>query len=321
MDYRALVAGLLAGSGLMAAAKKAPELRDRYAVVNGVRLHYVMAGKGPLIVFLHGFPEFWYAWKNQLAVFGQGQLAVAPDMRGYNLSAKPAEVDQYQMKYLIEDIRALAVHLGHRKFILVGHDWGGAVAWAFAMAHPEYLEKLVIVNAPHPGVFMRLLREDAKQQQASQYMLMFRGPQAEAVLSANHYASLVSIVLGAGLKSGIFTEDDKKAYIEAWSQPGALTGGLNYYRAAQVGPPQPNTQIPAGAAPADSVPAPASLAVRVPTLVIWGEKDTALLRENLDGLDQFVPNLTIKRIPEGTHWVVHERPDEVNRYIHEFIGK
>jgi epoxide hydrolase 4 len=323
VDYRALSIGVLALAGitLMAEPKKAPELKDHYAEVNGVQLHYVSAGKGPLIIFLHGFPEFWYEWKNQLAVFGQDHLAVAPDMRGYNLSAKPTEVDQYQVKYLIEDVRALAAHLGHKKFTLVAHDWGGAVAWALASAHPESIEKLVIVNAPHPGVFARLLAEDPKQQQASQYMLMFRSPQAEAALSANHYALLVNIVLGAGLQNGVFNEEDKKAYIEAWSQPGALTGGLNYYRAAQIGPPPASEGSAKTASSGNFGVDPARLTVNVPTLVIWGEKDTALLTSNLDGLDQFVPQLTIKRIPDGTHWVIHEKPDEVNGYIREFIRK
>ena len=304
---------------MTAEAKNAPKLVDHYAEVNGVRLHYVSAGKGPLIIFLHGFPEFWYEWKNQLAEFGKDHLAVAPDMRGYNLSAKPADVDQYQMKYLMEDVRAFAAHLGYQKFTLVAHDWGGAVAWVLASQHPEILDKLVIVNAPHPGVFARLLSGDPQQQQASQYMLMFRSPQAEAALSANQYALLVGIVLGPGLKNGVFTEDDKKAYIDAWSQPGALTGGLNYYRAAQVGPPQPGAT--AAATPANFSADPASLTVKVPTLVIWGEKDTALTTKNLDGLDQFVPNLTIKRIPDGSHWVIHEKPDEVNGYIREFLRK
>ncbi len=298
--------------------EKAPMLQDQYAEVNGVRLHYVKAGKGPLIVFLHGFPEFWYEWKHQLEDFGKDHLAVAPDMRGYNLSAKPSEVDQYQMKYLVEDVRALADHLGHKKFVLVGHDWGGAVAWSFAISHPEYLEKLVIVNAPHPGVFMRELRDNPAQQKASQYMLMFRGEKAEETLSANDYALLVGAVLGAGLKSGAFTEDDKKAYIEAWSKPGALTGGLNYYRAARVGPPAPASE---GASSSGNFAVdPERLMVKVPTLVIWGEKDTALLTGNLDGLDKFVPELTIKRIPEGSHWVIHERPGDVDGYIREFIG-
>src|SRR5262249_19972635 len=293
---------------------KAPMFKHEYADVNGVRLHYVTAGKGKLIMFVHGFPEFWYEWKNQLTDFGQHYQAVAPDMRGYNLSSKPAEVDQYQVKYLVEDLRALAEKLGHKKFILVAHDWGGAVAWAYAIAHPESLEKLVIINAPHPGVFQRELRENPAQQKASGYMLRFRSPEAEKTLSANNYGMLVQIVLGQGLKDAVFTEEAKNAYSDAWSQPGALTGRLNYYRAARVGPPAEGSKEPANFAGA--LP---SLEVKVPTLVIWGEKDTALLTGNLVGLDKFVPNLTIKRIPDGTHWVIHEKPALVNGYISEFI--
>ena len=316
------LSGALIGSAA-GAKKEKSVLKDKYTRVNGVRLHYVTAGKGPLILFLHGFPEFWYEWNNQLAEFGKDHQAVAPDMRGYNLSDKPSELDQYRMAVLVEDIRALADRLSHhKKFVLVGHDWGGAVAWSFAIAHPDYLEKLVIINAPHPGVFARLLASDPAQQKASQYMLMFRSEQAEKILSDNNYAALVGAVLGAGLKSGAFTEADKQAYIKAWSQPGALTGGLNYYRANRVGPP------PAGKAAVEtSTPAstgnfavdPNALTVKVPTLVIWGEKDTALLTQNLDGLDQFVPQLTIKRIADGTHWVIHEKAAEVNGDIREFI--
>jgi epoxide hydrolase 4 len=293
---------------------KAPMFKHEYADVNGVRLHYVTAGKGKLIMFVHGFPEFWYEWKNQLTEFGQNYQAVAPDMRGYNLSSKPSGVDQYQVKYMVEDLRALAEKLGHKKFTLVAHDWGGAIAWAFAIAHPDYLDKLVIINAPHPGVFQRELRENPAQQKASAYMLMFRSEQAEQTLSANNYALLVQIVLGEGLKNGVFNEADKEAYLGAWSQPGALTGGLNYYRAARVGPPAEGDANAANFAA--GLP---SLEVKVPTLVIWGEKDTALLTGNLEGLDKYVPNLTIKRIPDGTHWVIHEKPELVGGYIREFI--
>ena len=290
-------------------------ITHEYADVNGVRLHYAKAGKGKLVMFVHGFPEFWYEWKNQLMEFGQDYLAVAPDMRGYNLSSKPAELEKYQVKYMVEDLRALAEKLGHKKFTLVAHDWGGAIAWAFAIAHPDYLDKLVIVNAPHPGVFARELRENPAQQKASQYMLFFRSPQAEAQLSANNYAQLVQIVLGPGLKSGVFNEEDKKAYIEAWSQPGALTGGLNYYRASRIGPPSGEGDKEGTSFARDM----ASLTVKVPTLVIWGEKDTALLTGNLEGLDKFVPSLTIKRIPDGSHWVIHEKPELVNGYIRDFV--
>jgi pimeloyl-ACP methyl ester carboxylesterase len=297
---------------------KKPRWKDQFAEVNGVRLHYVTQGKGPLIIFLHGFPEFWYEWKDQLPEFGKDHRAVAPDMRGYNLSEKPPGVDAYQMKNLIEDVRALAEHLGYKKFVLVGHDWGGGVAWSFAIAHPEYLEKLVIVNCPHPAILARELASNPAQQKASQYMLLFRSPQAEQFLSTNNYAGLVDGVLGDGLKSGVFTDADKAAYIAAWSQPGALTGGLNYYRAANLGPPAPDA-APAGNA-AFGLEA-ANMLVKVPTLVIWGEKDTALLTGNLDGMDQFVPNLTVKRIPDGSHWVVHEKPALVNGYIREFISE
>jgi pimeloyl-ACP methyl ester carboxylesterase len=299
-------------------ALAAPPTVHETTEVNGVTLHYAKSGSGQLMLFLHGFPEFWYAWKNQLETFGADYLAVAPDMRGYNLSSKPPEVEQYRIPLLVADAHALAARLGHganRKFILVGHDWGGVVAWAYAMAHPETVEKLIIVNAPHPVIFQRELRENPAQQKASTYMLMFRGPDAEKTLSANGHEMLVRIVLGEGLKQGHFTEADKKAYLDAWSQPGALTGGLNYYRASQVGPPS-GTSPTNGAATIVT-----AVQVKVPTLVIWGEKDTALLTGNLDGLEAHVPQLTVKRIPDGTHWVIHEKPDVVNGYIREFIAR
>jgi len=289
-----------------------PVFEHRYANVNNIRLHYVQAGKGKLIMFLHGFPEFWYEWKNQLAEFGRDYLAVAPDMRGYNLSSKPAQVEQYEMKYLVGDIRALCEHLGYKTFILVGHDWGGGVAWSFAIRYPEYLEKLIIINSPHPIVFMRELRDNPAQQKASQYILVYRTQEAEGILAKDNFAVLVSSFLDEDIREGYFTEEDKRAYIEAWSQPGALTGGLNYYRAAHLGPFTNESD--------DSLSAdPALFMVRAPTLVVWGERDRWLLTGNLDGLDRYVPNLTIKRIPDGSHWVIHEKPALVNSYIREFI--
>jgi pimeloyl-ACP methyl ester carboxylesterase len=287
----------------------------RYADVNGVRLHYATAGQGKLIMFAHGFPEFWYAWKAQLAEFARDHQAVALDMRGYNLSSKPAAVEQYAVRHLVEDLRALAEALGHRRLILVGHDWGGATAWAFAIKHPEWLEKLVIINAPHPAVFARELRENPAQQEASEYMLWFRGATAEPLLSADGFARLEQAVLADLLARGAFTEADRRAYLEAWAQPGALTGGLNYYRAARVGPPARDGGPVTGTAGEFA----GDTTVRVPTLVLWGERDRALLTGNLDGLEHYVPDLTIRRIPDGTHWLVHEQPALVNRLIRDFI--
>lgn len=292
-------------------------LNDTYVNVNGIQLHCVTAGSGPLILFLHGFPDFWFEWKRQLEEFGKDHLAVAPDLRGYNLSDKPAELAQYGIRTLVEDVRGLADHFrGGSKFVLVAHDWGGVLAWAFAMAYPASLEKLVIINAPHPAIFARLLASDPEQQAASQYMLLFRSSSAEAVLSANNYALLVENVLGPRLRSGALTEADKTEYLKAWSEPGALTGGLNYYRAARLGPLSPEAAGSSNEIPTD----PAALTVEVPTQVIWGEKDTALITRNLDGLEIFVPRLTVKRVPDGSHWVIHEKPAEVNGYIRDFIA-
>ncbi len=292
---------------LMAADK--PAWKDRYAEVNGVRLHYVEEGKGELILFLHGFPEFWYAWKDLLADFGRDHHAVALDMRGYNLSAKPEPVDAYRVPLIVEDVRALAENLKAKKFVLVGHDWGGVIAWAFAAQHPEMLEKLVIINAPHPTVFARELANNPAQQKASLYFNLFTSPQAEQILSANNYAGMLQ-AFGSAL-----SEEDQKQYLAAWNQPGGLTGGLNFYRAAQL-------RSPEGAPPGEAAKPPAiqPLAlITTPTLVIWGEKDTALLTGNLEGLDQFVKPLTIERIPDGSHWVVHEKPAVVIERIRKFL--
>ena len=291
-------------------------LKHEFADVNGVRLHYARAGQGKLILFVHGFPEFWYAWKDLLPEFGRDHLAVAPDMRGYNLSSKPADVTDYAVPHLVDDLRALAKSLGHEKFILVAHDWGGGVAWSLGIHHPECLEKLVIINAPHPALFERELNRNPAQQAASQYMLLFRSPKAEATLAANNYAFLVDAVLTRGLKKGHFTEDDRQAYLTAWSQPGALTGSLNWYRAAGIGPP---TKADAKAHSFEPSAGPSK--VNVPTLVIWGEKDQALVKENLDGLEEYVPDLTVRRIADGTHWVIHEQPALVAAHIREFLAR
>ena len=295
-----------------------PKFQSQYADVNGVRLHYVSIGHGKLLLFVHGFPEFWGAWENQLAEFGRDHQAVALDMRGYNLSSKPEDVEDYHVGHLVDDLRALAEHLGHKKMTLVAHDWGGAVAWSTAMRYPDWVEKLVIINAPHPAIFARELLRNPEQQAASQYMLFFRSPEAEQMLSTNNHAGLLDMLLRFG-SNWDMDEVTRQKYIEAWSQPGALTGGLNYYRASPMYPPT---------APEDEEKINSilnlpheMLAVQAPTLVIWGEKDQALLTGNLDGLETYVENLTVRRIPDGSHWIIHEQPERVNALIREFLNK
>ena len=318
----ALTAGLILGTPLATRSQQAsgsPELEDHYADVNGIRLHYKSAGKGKLILFLHGFPEFWYKWKNQLGDFGRDYQAVAPDMRGYNLSSRPAEIDQYKLKTLVDDVRGLAEHLGAKKFVLVGHDWGGAIAWTFAAYYPELLEKLVIINAPQLAIFERELKENPAQQSASQYMLLFNTPEAEQVLSKDNFAIFDQGILIAGIKQGYFTDEDRKAYLEVWSQPGTLTGGLNYYRATRV---RPATEQGGAWSAKEAAPDLASFNVNVPTLVIWGMSDPYLLTGNLSGLQKVVPNLTVKLIPDAGHSVVHSNPKEVDAFIRDFlVGK
>ena len=294
-------------------ARSAVRGESRFADVNGVRLHYVTQGSGKLVLFVHGFPECWFAWRDQLEDFSRDHQAVALDLRGYNLSGKPADVSQYRMKVVAEDLRQLILHLGHRKAVVVAHDWGGASAWYLAARNPEVIEKLVIINSPHPNVFERELRENPAQQAASAYMLMFSGPDSERILAENDYASLMKIFAADSHKGARIDPETEAYFRNAWAQPGALTGGLNYYRASYVKPPS------TGSGSGGHAPTP-SFNIRVPTLVIWGERDPALLVGLLDGLDQYVPDLRIERIPKGTHWVAHEYPREVGGFIRGFIG-
>lgn len=288
----------------------ASEIRHERRECGGVNLHCAVAGEAgrPLMLFLHGFPEFWGAWRVPMAHFAaRGWLAVAPDLRGYNLSDKPAEVEAYKVKHLVDDVLALASHYARGRFVLVGHDWGGAVAWSVAIGHPQRLERLVMINSPHPYVFWRELSRNPAQQKASEYMNLFRLPKAERVLAENGYARL----LGA---FGHLEEAWRAELLEAWSQPGALTGGLNYYRASPLHPPAPGDE---GAKKLRFEPK--DFMVRVPTLVLWGERDTALLTGCLDGLGECVPDLTLKRVPDASHWIVHEKPELVCSEIEGFV--
>ena len=288
-------------------------MNSNFVQLENIRLHTVEAGTGKPILFVHGFPEFWYAWQNQLEAFSRDHRAVAVDMRGHNLSDKPADAKAYRPKHLVADLHGLIRHLGGR-CIVVAHDWGGAAAWNLAAAHPECIEKLVIINSPHPITFARELRDNPAQQEASRYMLWLRKAGAAAKLAEDDFALLAAMLTKTTADAAWLTPDTLARYREAWAQPGSLDCTLNYYRASPLHPATPEEPGAAGIQ-LD----PAAFTVRVPTLVIWGERDTALLPALLDGLDAFVPDLAIRRIPDGSHWVIHEKPDEVNRLIREFI--
>jgi epoxide hydrolase 4 len=290
---------------------------DQFAQLpNGTRLHYASAGeKGkPLILFVHGFPEFWYEWEAQLGEFGDDYFAVAPDLRGFNLSDMPSDVSAYKAKYIVDDLRLLADYLGYDKFVMVAHDWGGAVAWNFAIALPQLLYKLVIVNAPHPYLFMKALANDPQQKSASEYMNWLRAEGSENALAKDNFALLEGLLNGMGQSpTPWFTDEVRAKYHACWSR--GLTGGVNYYRASPLHP------------PTDSHPGPLKLElnpenfrVTVPTRVIWGGQDIALPKSLVDGLDAFVDDLKIERIPEGTHWVIHEQPQRVNRLLRGFLA-
>ncbi len=294
-----------------------------YFETNGIRLHCAVQGpeSGPsrgTIVFVHGFPEFWYGWKKQIPEFAKDYRVVAPDLRGYNLSDKPEGVERYGIKELAADLAGLVDALGDGPVIMIAHDWGGAVAWSFAAWYPDKLRKLILLNSAHPSTFIRDILHSRAQQEASQYIHLLRSPEAENILSQDDYAMLREFAFGSMAENAGLTKADEDKYIEAWSQPGALTGALNYYRAIPAPPPD----LRDGAAspePTKDAKIP-NVQVQVPTLVIWGERDTTLLPSLLDGLDAYVPDLRIHRIPDATHWVQHEAADEVNRTIREYLG-
>jgi epoxide hydrolase 4 len=281
----------------------------------GIRLHYASAGDPglPLLLCLHGFPEFWRAWAQVMPRLAERFHVVAPDLRGFNLSSKPAEVAAYRAQELVGDIDGLVDALGYDRFHLAGHDWGGALAWTVAIQRPRRVRRLVILNAPHPVPFARMLAADPAQQAASRYMNWLRRPGSEARLAEDDFARLDGFFAEPG-GCGWFDGDTREAYHRAWSQPGALTGGVNYYRASPLHPP---TDAEPGAA--RLALDPKDFAVEAPTLVIWGERDRALLPGLLEGLEVLAPALRIERLPEASHWLMHEQPERVAELISGFL--
>ena len=288
---------------------------DGWAELDGARIHYVERGEGHLVLMLHGFPQFWWLWRAQLANLGRDHRAVAADMRGYNLSSAPAEVEAYRMRNLLADVRGLVEHLGAERFVLVGHDWGGIVSWAFAVKYPELLERLVICDAPPPFTWGRELERTPRQREAVRYMEDFSkpAPLGEELLRANDFGGMETLAIERGIEKGYLDQSDRALYREAWSQPGAITGGLNYYRAARMG-----EQVQSGQ-PAEAQEAMRSMRVEVPTLVIWGKDDNFLLPGLTDGIEEWVPAVRVEVLEGAGHWVPQERADEVTALIREFI--
>jgi epoxide hydrolase 4 len=277
--------------------------------VNGVRLHSVEQGEGPLVVLLHGFPEFWYAWRHQIpALAAAGFRVVAPDLRGYNLSEKPEGVRAYRIEALLGDLEGLIERLGEgeKKAHVVGHDWGGAFAWYAPLFIPERLLSLALLNAPHPLAFRRELRTNAAQRKKSSYVFMFQVPWLpERRIRAGNFAILGKMLRRDPVTPGAFPDEDIRLYKEALAQPGALTAAVNYYRAALRFPPKA-----AGRAWPEGLK----------TLLVWGERDRYLGSGLLEGLDRWVPNLTIERIPDASHWVQADAPEKVNDLLIKFLA-
>jgi epoxide hydrolase 4 len=276
-----------------------------FVKTNGIKLHTMQAGPdgAPLVVFLHGFPETWRSWKKQMSpVLNEGYYVMAPDQRGYNLSDKPAQISAYHLEETMKDILGLILGSGREKAIVVGHDWGGGVAWGLAMKYPGCVEKLIIANAPHPLVMISNVMRNPKQMVRSLYMLFFQIPGLpEAMLRHDDWRLLIE-----GLKktssSGAFTEEDIEEYRRSWWKKGAISGMLNWYRANFRQVPQLSTAN-----------------VHIPTLVLWGKKDHALSPDLVQDSLDFCTDGRLIMFEEASHWVQHEEPENVSNAILEFL--
>ena len=281
------------------------EVRRASITANGVKLHYVTQGEGSLMLMLHGFPEFWYSWRHQLPEFAKDYQVVALDLRGYNDSEKPEGVAAYGMGELLKDVEGVIRGLGYESCVLVGHDWGGAIAWNFAYTHPEMVDCLIVMNIPHPAKFGEGF-STPQQLQRSWYFFFFQLPWLpELLLQWNDYEAIASAFTEMAVDKTAFSYADLETYKDAAAKRGALTAMLNYYRNA-FSEIRNLTQQKWGV-------------LHIPTLMIWGENDAALGKELTYGTEAYVSDLQIKYIPNCSHWVQQEQPELVNRYMRKFL--
>ncbi len=294
-------------------------MRHARVKVNGIELDTRAMGEpnAPLMLFLHGFPEYSGAWDAVLPAFAERYHAVAPDQRGYARSSKPEGLEAYRVKQLVRDVLGLGEQFSpDRPFVLVAHDWGASVAYATAIAAPHRIARLIVINGVHPGPFQRALVEDDAQRQASAYMHYLRDERAEERLSANNFEKLLGMLVRFGPQPWL-TAEKRAGYLEAWSPPGALTGMLNWYRASPLVVPNVGETVDAARLLKLD---PAQLRVRMPHLVIWGMDDRALLPVARAALPDYCDELTVREIAGADHWVVHQRTDEVIGLIRQFVG-
>lgn len=277
---------------------------------HGTRLACRANGSGPVrVLLLHGFPEAAFVWDEVMGLLAPDVHSVAPNLRGYVGSTSPNEVAAYRAKHLVADVAASIEALGAPIDLLVAHDWGGALAWNLAAQRPDLLKHLLIINSPHPATFLRELRDNPAQQAASAYMNFLCRPDAEVLLAANDFARIWPFLGGAAW----LTEPVRALYRAAWSA--GLTGPLNYYRASPLRPPLAATDL------INTLDFPdAMVSVSVPTTVLWGDRDKALLPALLTGLERCIPDLQIERVAEASHWIVHEQPARVAAVIQRCLG-
>ena len=282
----------------------------------GVTLNVALAGRedAPAVILLHGFPESHRTWRGVVPLLEDEFRLVMPDQRGFAASDRPLEVEEYHADKLIDDIFALAEALGIERFALVGHDWGGAISWPAALRGDPRLERLAIINAPHPVIFQKSLIEDADQRAASQYISAFRSKMFEKGVESMGYEALFEKSFSKHVDLGLIPPEERAQYIADWSEPGGMTAMLNWYRGSKVMVPPPGVTLPLPDWVTGAFPK-----VEVPTLVIWGMQDKALLSIQLEGLDRLVDDLQIVRIPDAGHFVPWEKPEAVAAALKPFL--